>query len=472
MLLRNLILLEAQITSFEDWQRRETDRIKKAILTKRGGIPVDDEGRSPNYQAMLDQIELPEEYENKFQHLKDWVEARNIPIATLQSYTLERAEKKAEEWIKLLKQRQPKTAGEDEEAKGRRIVVNDDKWMVLVPKTGQDASRYAAGTNWCTANPGTAEGYMKQGDLYVIIDKVNKTTQPKTGEQIPVKYQFHPATNQYMDINDRRVPSLSKFDFLPKILIDDGSMRSFEVIMTDFPKMTRAFIEKNISKPDGRYMNAALSAKNIEAYQILKEMGAPVPDNIFSYMKDDFFLPDEDMRYLISSGTDMASGEYAPFRYAIKSGDMKLLNEVIKRYDKYQKEHHRNVTLSDPINYAVSKNSLESLEVFFSDPSFKDFGVVKVATKDDKPEVVQMMLGYPNIDPAVDDNEPVKFALGMRKEETANVLLSDKRVIDKMASGGLLDKYQQAGWIKQDGGRWVSGLPSVKPAKKKKVKAS
>ena len=454
MRLRHLILLtEAAVKSFEEWEAREINRIAKERAVQAG----DTEPESINQRILTISPEIKAEYENRFQHIKDWMMARNIPIETMQQYNLERAEKKAAEWIKLMQQGQK--TGKDEENKERKVVVNDDKWMVLVPSTPESASRYAGGTRWCTAAPGTAKHYMDQGPLYVIISKTEKTLQPKTGEQVPVKYQFHPATNQYMDIEDRRVKDLSKFEFLPKILIDDGSIRSFETIMTDFPDLVREFIEKNVHRPDSTYMNAALQAKNQEAYKILKEMGAPVPDNVFNYLRDDFFLPDEDMRYLIKNAPNMTSGDFAPFRYAISKNDTKLLEEIINRYEKQNAQAQVKTNLFEPATYAVKNNAVDCLRTMVSHKSWTSSSIIKIAARQERPDCVAMLLQIPKIDPAVDDNDAVKYALGMRYKKVSELLMNDKRVTGAM-SPEQRQKYEA----------FLKLIPEPKEAKKPKAK--
>ena len=60
---------------------------------------------------------------------------------------------------------------------------------------GQVSCDLGSGTGWCTATGNTDmffKGYIKKDDLYILIDKKDKTN----------KYQFHYAEQQFMDKND------------------------------------------------------------------------------------------------------------------------------------------------------------------------------------------------------------------------------------------------------------------------------
>ena len=65
----------------------------------------------------------------------------------------------------------------------------------------QTSCDLGSGTGWCTATGNTDmffNGYIKKDDLYILIDKKDKTN----------KYQFHYAEHQFMDKND--IPILEK----------------------------------------------------------------------------------------------------------------------------------------------------------------------------------------------------------------------------------------------------------------------
>lgn len=88
------------------------------------------------------------------------------------------------EQIRMLKNEQAKKAYEDE------------KWIVIMPKTEEAAKYYGKGTRWCTAaeNNSMFNTYYKDGPLYILINK-------KNGQ----KYQFHLESDQFKDEQDSEI---------------------------------------------------------------------------------------------------------------------------------------------------------------------------------------------------------------------------------------------------------------------------
>lgn len=95
------------------------------------------------------------------------------------------------------------------------VVMNTERYHVLIPRTPEAAQWFGRNTDWCTAYGGkyarhpTRTQQIYKGDLFIITDK-------ETGEQ----WQFHRETNQFMDSKDRGVergywvkdhPEVSKF---------------------------------------------------------------------------------------------------------------------------------------------------------------------------------------------------------------------------------------------------------------------
>jgi hypothetical protein len=74
-------------------------------------------------------------------------------------------------------------------------LYEDNKWVVLTPKTVDAACTFSENTTWCTKHQSHFDSYVKDGPLYIIHDKINKQN----------KYQFHLATETYMDEDDRPV---------------------------------------------------------------------------------------------------------------------------------------------------------------------------------------------------------------------------------------------------------------------------
>lgn len=70
----------------------------------------------------------------------------------------------------------------------------DEKWYCVIPKNKYAACYWGSGTEWCTAvrnNDNYFDSYYEDGDLIILINKQTKE-----------KYQFHFASEQYMDKKD------------------------------------------------------------------------------------------------------------------------------------------------------------------------------------------------------------------------------------------------------------------------------
>lgn len=78
-------------------------------------------------------------------------------------------------------------------AEGADLIHENEHSTIHHIKTEEAACQYGAGTKWCTAgrNDNRFDSYNKEGPLYVIQGK-------KDGR----KYQYHAASNQFMDEED------------------------------------------------------------------------------------------------------------------------------------------------------------------------------------------------------------------------------------------------------------------------------
>lgn len=83
------------------------------------------------------------------------------------------------------------------------IIYEDKLFRAVSPKTHEAARKYGTGTNWCTAtaNPHHYVGYTKtnskHGPLIIIIDK--------KGEPPDNKWQYHEASEQFMNYKNQRI---------------------------------------------------------------------------------------------------------------------------------------------------------------------------------------------------------------------------------------------------------------------------
>ncbi len=87
-----------------------------------------------------------------------------------------------------------------------RIVLDTDKWRIVVPLSQKAASFFGRNTKWCTTaeNGSQFNSYKSRGDLYVIIDKPANR-----------RWQWHFPSQQFMDERDRPFP----FNKMPEDLM-------------------------------------------------------------------------------------------------------------------------------------------------------------------------------------------------------------------------------------------------------------
>lgn len=106
----------------------------------------------------------------------------------------------------------PDPEDETPKAKGTTDAYYEDGDLrVLVPKDRESACYYGKGTKWCTAatQNNMYDYYAKKDQLYIILLK----KPAHTGE----KYQFHFATKQFMDEQDRRIDLYALADRYPQL---------------------------------------------------------------------------------------------------------------------------------------------------------------------------------------------------------------------------------------------------------------
>ena len=87
---------------------------------------------------------------------------------------------------------------------GAEKLFEDDKWIVIHPKTEEAACYYGSGTRWCTASTkgyNYFDSYNAEGNLYIVISKQNPS----------IKYQIHFESNSFMDVKDIP-PTLEELD--------------------------------------------------------------------------------------------------------------------------------------------------------------------------------------------------------------------------------------------------------------------
>ena len=141
---------------------------------------------------------------------------------------------------------------EDELAKQEsEKVYETDDILIVIPKTHRAACKYGKNTQWCTASKDESryfDLYTNEGDLYIAIDKNNND-----------KYQFHPESNQYMNVNDEPIKEVPEF-----IKNDSTAMKKMVPII--FPLLTMT----EISKYTTREQAIDISNKDFSNYYTLK----------------------------------------------------------------------------------------------------------------------------------------------------------------------------------------------------------
>jgi len=109
---------------------------------------------------------------------------------------------------------------------GGEIIHDGNNWEVIKIEDkgalGKEAACFYGGQNketrWCTSAPGLNyfETYIKQGPLYVLIDKSGEEKGSISG--LPLhRYQFHFPSNQFMDVNDRQIDLIAFLNENPEL---------------------------------------------------------------------------------------------------------------------------------------------------------------------------------------------------------------------------------------------------------------
>jgi hypothetical protein len=85
------------------------------------------------------------------------------------------------------------------------LVFENDRWLVVIPKTFPASQFYGCSSQWCTKFPEQFQNYSKDGPLLVIIDKskLNDSTNTR-------RYQFHFPSDQFMNFSDQSI-NLNEF---------------------------------------------------------------------------------------------------------------------------------------------------------------------------------------------------------------------------------------------------------------------
>ena len=95
-------------------------------------------------------------------------------------------------------------------------VYEDDKWLILVPKSKEASCHYGGGqTRWCTASKSSNyyDHYAKQGPLYMMMYKEDAGKAPAENRS----HQFHFESNSFYNAEDRSIDLGSFFATYPEL---------------------------------------------------------------------------------------------------------------------------------------------------------------------------------------------------------------------------------------------------------------
>jgi len=95
-------------------------------------------------------------------------------------------------------------------------VYEDDKWLILVPKSKEASCHYGGGqTRWCTASKSSNyyDHYSKQGPLYMMMYKEDAGKAPAENRS----HQFHFESNSFYNAEDRSIDLGSFFATYPEL---------------------------------------------------------------------------------------------------------------------------------------------------------------------------------------------------------------------------------------------------------------
>jgi hypothetical protein len=80
-----------------------------------------------------------------------------------------------------------------------RVVLDNDRFKIVVPLTYETSKMYGAGTKWCTTNKTHFNSYTERGELYYILDK---SLDRKFGLHVPNTAGKTPKLGRYRFYNN------------------------------------------------------------------------------------------------------------------------------------------------------------------------------------------------------------------------------------------------------------------------------
>lgn len=144
---------------------------------------------------------------------------------------------------------------------GAQIVFQEDKWAVYKVSSAREAVILGSGTNWCTTQQGTAQGYLNDGPLWIFY---------KDGAPYA---QLHIESNQFMNRVDkefrkgRTVKDQGLYDVMEKI--PDPAMEKFVGKLIPLVHPSERYLQI-LKKKSPEVLASGLRSLMIDRYPILE----------------------------------------------------------------------------------------------------------------------------------------------------------------------------------------------------------
>lgn len=218
------------------------------------------------------------------EYLKLFEKAKNKRMLSSRESDLMRL-KTVEELKDLVLPLKDELTDRDEEEYGGEAekIYEKDGWLIVIPKDEEASCKYGANTQWCTASTkgnNLFQRYNQHGPLYIIIDKKSNR-----------KWQFHPASDTYMDENDRSIrisDYITNFPDHVKDALDDanvapwtrGQLEWVGGVITDAKNLSEKEFAQKYERDLGAYLEDMISEDLIDSEDIeLGELLTPEAKN-------------------------------------------------------------------------------------------------------------------------------------------------------------------------------------------------
>jgi len=149
--------------------------------------------------------------------------------------------------------------------KDAEVLLDSDRWKIIVPLTKEAAILYGKGTTWCTASM-HGSNYFKTytqdrypgSRLYIMIDK---HADPRE-DQVNHKFQFHWETGQFQNAQNRSVGDVDEWLYQHPELLD-----VFTKLSTPYGLKLRFKFNKNLT-PEDKIIDQDLTMSELEMVEI------------------------------------------------------------------------------------------------------------------------------------------------------------------------------------------------------------